>query len=130
MKTHVDGSVPIITKNVVFVFGSNEAGMHGAGAAKEARKNFGAIEGLGAGLSNHSYAIPTKDRYIRALPLDKIKRYVYDFVEFTHTAQYKEFFITRVGCDLDGFHDDVMAPLFLNVNRYNCSIATSWLIYF
>lgn len=49
----------------VFVFGSNPEGRHGAGAAKVARLQFGAIYGQGEGLQGHSYAIPTKDLRVR-----------------------------------------------------------------
>ena len=44
----------------IFVFGSNLAGNHGAGAALEAHKNWGAKLGVGIGLTGDSYAIPTK----------------------------------------------------------------------
>ena len=47
--------------DTVFVFGSNPEGRHGAGAAKVARLQFGAIYGQGEGLQGRSYAIPTKD---------------------------------------------------------------------
>lgn len=45
----------------IFVFGSNPEGRHGAGAAKIARLEHGAIYGHGEGLQGHAYAIPTKD---------------------------------------------------------------------
>lgn len=45
----------------IFVFGSNPEGRHGAGAAKVARLQFGAIYGQGEGLQGMAYAIPTKD---------------------------------------------------------------------
>ena len=47
--------------NIVFVFGSNPEGRHGAGAAKIAREQFGAVYGQGEGLQGNAYAIPTKD---------------------------------------------------------------------
>ena len=47
--------------NVIFVFGSNLEGRHGAGAALFAKNNFGAIYGKSEGLQGNSYAIPTKD---------------------------------------------------------------------
>lgn len=40
--------------NEIFVFGSNEAGIHGAGAAKQAVKKFGAIAGNGEGRQGQS----------------------------------------------------------------------------
>ena len=46
---------------IIFVFGSNLAGRHGAGAAQYAVKHHGAIYGQGVGLQNNSYALPTKD---------------------------------------------------------------------
>lgn len=59
-------SVPFYTGNVapsedtVFVFGSNPEGKHGAGSAKVAVNNFGAVYGQGEGLQGNSYALPTK----------------------------------------------------------------------
>lgn len=52
--------------NTIFVFGSNPKGVHGAGAAKVAREQFGAVYGVGEGITGNSYALPTKD-------LDKAK---------------------------------------------------------
>lgn len=65
--------------NIIFVFGSNPEGRHGAGAAKIARLHFGAIYGQGEGLQGHAYALPTKDlrvtenRGFRSIPPAKIK---------------------------------------------------------
>ena len=66
-----------LEKDQVFVFGSNEAGIHGAGAAKLAHEKFGAVSGVGFGLQGQTYAIPTKDLEIRTLPLDNIEYYIY-----------------------------------------------------
>lgn len=52
-------------KDVVFVFGSNYQGRHGAGAAKVAREKFGAEYGQAVGLQGNSYAIPTKDLTVK-----------------------------------------------------------------
>lgn len=51
--------------DVIFVFGSNPEGRHGAGAAKVAREKFGAIYGQGEGLQGNAYALPTKDLRIK-----------------------------------------------------------------
>ena len=53
------------TDNVIFVFGSNPEGRHGAGAAKVARLQYGAIYGQGEGLQGRAYALPTKDLRVR-----------------------------------------------------------------
>lgn len=53
-------------KDVIFVFGSNPEGRHGAGAAKTAKDQFGAIYGQGEGLQGNAYALPTKDLRVKA----------------------------------------------------------------
>ena len=53
-------------EDIIFVFGSNPEGRHGAGAAKYARMYFGAVYGQGEGLQGNSYAIPTKDLRVTA----------------------------------------------------------------
>ena len=52
-------------QDVIFVFGSNPEGRHGAGAAKIARTQFGAIYGQGEGLQGNAYALPTKDLQVK-----------------------------------------------------------------
>ena len=69
----------------IFVFGSNEAGRHGKGAALFAKKNHGAIYGQGWGLQGTSFAIPTKDAYLKVLPLDKIGAYMKAFLDFARS---------------------------------------------
>ena len=51
--------------NTIFVFGSNPEGRHGAGAAKVAREQFGAVYGQGEGLQGNAYALPTKDLKVK-----------------------------------------------------------------
>jgi len=103
---------------IIFVFGSNEAGRHGAGAAKEARKKYGAIYGQGIGLQGNSYAIPTKDKDLNVLSLEKIEQYVKDFLKFTTEMidhQYGSdylFHITPIGCGLAGYLPEQIAPMF------------------
>ena len=46
----------------IFVFGSNEAGRHGKGAALAAKLQYGAVYGVGRGRTGNAYAIPTKDK--------------------------------------------------------------------
>lgn len=52
-------------ENTVFVFGSNPEGRHGLGAARMAVKFFGAKYGIGEGLVDHSYALPTKNLRVK-----------------------------------------------------------------
>lgn len=48
-------------ENVVFVFGSNPEGRHGAGSARVAVEKFGAIYGRGRGMQGSAYALVTTD---------------------------------------------------------------------
>jgi hypothetical protein len=99
--------------NEIFVFGSNESGIHGAGAAKLAREQFGAILGKGYGLQGQSYAIPTKGPYAQyVLNLDKIQTFVNKFIEFSKTRPDLIFLVTEIGCGLAGYKPKDIAPLF------------------
>jgi hypothetical protein len=53
------GRLKKLPANARFVFGSNTAGRHGAGAAKDAAQHFGAVEGVGEGETGQAYALPT-----------------------------------------------------------------------
>ena len=48
-------------QDIIFVFGSNPEGRHGAGSAKVALRKFGAKQGKGEGLAGNSYAIITTE---------------------------------------------------------------------
>jgi len=96
----------------IFVFGSNLAGRHGAGAALYAKKNRGAIYGQGVGIQGSSYGIPTKDFQLRPLPLHVIARYVAQFLEFAGLHPEMEFQLTAIGCGLAGYTPEHIAPMF------------------
>jgi hypothetical protein len=102
----------------IFVFGSNESGIHGAGAARYAKINYGAIMGIGFGFSGTSFAIPTKDFHIETLPFDTVKKYIRAFIfqaDFHPEWNYK---VTRIGCGLAGFNDEEISPLFKNCGNH------------
>lgn len=98
----------------VFVFGSNLAGRHGKGAALWARGHRGAIYGCGVGPQGNAYAIPTKDRHLRTLPVEAIARYVDDFIAYASANQTFTFQLTPIGCGLAGYRHAEIAPLFAN----------------
>lgn len=110
---------------VVFVFGSNLAGRHGAGAAAFAKKHHGAINGQGIGRQGDSYGIPTKDAEIETLPLPRIKTYVDDFIEYAKKHPNDDFIVTRVGCGLAGYVDEDISPMFRQAPS-NCILPTGW----
>lgn len=119
----------------IFVFGSNLAGRHGAGAALYARRNYGAIYGQGEGLQGSSYAIPTKDGRNRSVPLAHpsqrlplliIARGVTRFLDFARAHPELTFQVTAIGCGLAGFTPAVMAPLFAAAPP-NCTMPPEFL---
>ncbi|MBX3288422.1 MAG: hypothetical protein KF855_03660 [Acidobacteria bacterium] len=103
---------PIIPEPKIFVFGSNEAGIHGAGAARDAVDHYGAKRGKGHGLHGRSYAIPTKDRNLQTLPLPDIEVYVKHFLMFAEAHDDLVFFVTKIGCGLAGYDAVDIAPMF------------------
>lgn len=98
----------------IFVFGSNLAGIHGAGSAKEAYEKHGAAWGCGFGLSGNSFAIPTKDENLRTLDLKYIDRYVEAFLQFSRAGYHMgwEFDVVDIGCGLAGYTPKKIASLF------------------
>ena len=92
--------------NEIFVFGSNEQGLHYGGAAKAALENFGAIMGQGNGLQGKSYAIPSMSG------LGVMGEYVKEFCEFAKAHSEKRFLVTEIGCGIAGYSIGEVAPLF------------------
>lgn len=115
-----------LKENQVFVFGSNEAGIHGAGAAKTALDKFGARMYQGFGHFGQSFAIPTKDKKIRTLPLSSIQTYVNIFLQYAKLHPELEFLLTRIGCGLAGYSDKEIAPLFKNEILPNIIYPKEW----
>jgi hypothetical protein len=109
----------------IFVFGSNEAGIHGAGAAAHAHRYLGAVYGVGVGLANNTYAIPTKDRQIKKLPYKAVQAYIEDFLKFAAEHPKITFQVTQIGCGLAGFSRADIAPLFTDAPE-NCWFDSAW----
>ncbi len=112
---------------MIFVFGSNLAGRHGAGAALYARRYYGAIYGQGKGRQGNSYGIPTKDQKLSTLPLDVIRQEVNVFIKYAQDHPHEKFFVTRIGCGLAGYKNEDIAPMFLDAPD-NCVLDNAWLV--
>lgn len=119
---------------MIFVFGSNERGIHGAGAARYALLHHGAVMGMGVGMHGNSYAIPTKGNVSTGkgigstLPLKAIQNYVDDFLRFARANPQLIFQVTRIGCGLAGLKDEWVAPMFKDA-PINCHFDMEWLPY-
>lgn len=100
------GVITRLAPNEIFVFGSNEQGLHYGGAAKAALDKFGAIMGQGNGLQGKSYAIPSMSG------LDVMREYVEEFCEFAKAHPEKRFLVTPIGCGIAGYGESEVAPIF------------------
>lgn len=103
----------------IFVFGSNLAGRHGLGAAREAYQKWGAVYGRGIGMQGQSYAIPTKDWELKPLPLNTIKIFIATFLNYAREHPELRFRVTRVGCGLAGYTEAEIKPMFDGASE-NC----------
>ena len=103
-----------LKEDEVFVFGSNLEGLHGGGAARVARKHFGAIMGKGVGMQSKSYAIPTMQGGV-----ETIKPFVDQFMKYAFEHKNLLFYVTRIGCGIAGFTDAEIAPLFMKARSLN-----------
>lgn len=117
-----------LNPNEVFVFGSNLAGRHGKGAAKQAM-SWGAQYGNPEGLQGQTYAIPTKDKSIRkTLEIQEIATCVSRFITFAKTRKDLHFLVTEIGCGLAGLSHEQIAPLFEeSLNLSNISLPRRFL---
>lgn len=122
-KYQKDGYKP--SQGEIFVFGSNLAGVHGAGAAREALMTYGAVMHKGVGLCGQSYALPTKDYKIQTMRLSIIGVYVTRFIRFASAHPELEFYVSAVGCGLAGYDHSQIAPLFIGAPE-NCSFCDHW----
>lgn len=96
--------------NQIFVYGSNRAGRHGKGAAKQALK-FGAVYGK-TGLVGNTYGLSTKDENLKILSLSEIEKEIVTFLCVARCNLHLEFLATAVGCGLAGYTPAEIAPLF------------------
>lgn len=92
--------------NMVFVFGSNSMGNHGAGAAKTALDHYGAVMGEGNGLHGNSYAIDTMSGW------NHLVDNVNEFINYAKANPRMSFYVTPIGCGIAGYNTYDIAPLF------------------
>lgn len=110
---------------MVFVFGSNDAGIHGAGAARHAMVHHNFPFGKSYGHYGTGFAIPTKDEIIETLPLERVADYIRGFIAYARGHRKLNFQVTAIGCGLAGFKHEQIAPLFLDAPR-NCYFDELW----
>jgi hypothetical protein len=123
---------------MILVFGSNEGGIHGAGAARFAYEKRGARWGTSYGLNGKSFAIPTKGFIMKrefgetsrayvgeTLSLGQIADYVTGFKAFAKGRPDLTFQVTCIGCGLAGLKHEDIAPMFEG-SPSNCLFDNLW----
>lgn len=124
---HKDGSPA--PHGYVFVFGSNQSGIHGEGAAKAAVEHYGANFGQAWGLQGRAFAIPTvKHQIAGPLPLEEIYKYIQKFKIVAEALPNTLFWMTRIGCVLAGYNDKLIAPMFKDFPD-NVNFPENWMRY-
>ncbi len=116
----------------IFVFGSNKPGWHGAGAAKDALDEHGAIYGQGEGLQGNSYAVPTRDAAIVngrlriwTLPLSEVRQSVNRLRAVAKKYPNYRFECTAFGTGYAGFTHPEIAPMLKGAPK-NIVVPKEW----
>lgn len=104
--------ITTLAPDEIFVFGANEAGRHGAGAARDALEKFGAQLGRGDGRQGQSYGISTKDVSLNVIPLWRISIKIDRFLRYARNHPECTFLVTKIGCGLAGYSTSDIGPLF------------------
>lgn len=116
MRKTYTGMITKLEPNQIFVFGSNTQGIHGAGAARFACNNFGAIYGHFSGTMGQSYGIVTKDLTKDIHPSIK-PQFIIDQIEslyyLAEVLNNKEYLIAyNTNPNLNGYTPAQMATMF------------------
>lgn len=102
-----------LNRNEIFVYGSNQYARHGAGSARAARDNFGAIYGdVPIGLCGQSYGIVTKSFNDTPVTLNFIQEQVMVLYSFAQLRPDLTFYVTKIGTALAGFSIEDIATCF------------------
>lgn len=121
LHNHVKGDTRI------FVFGSNLLGIHGGGAARYARNDLGARHGVGEGPTGQTYALPTCYRPGEPVTLEELAVYIDNFLKYARENTDLRFFVSKVGCGIAGFDEDIVAMIFQTLGvPDNCDLPPGW----
>ena len=118
MYKYTPDNITELPDNYIFVFGSNTAGVHGAGAALHAT-HFGAKLRVGEGITGQCYAFPTLNTDFSYGDLRLRKRSYEELLEsalklFKCAQEHPNltFLLTKVGCGLAGYEEEYMKLFF------------------
>lgn len=101
-----------LPQKTIVIVGTNEMGIHGKGFAKYCREHGKLEHRVGFGFSQYCFSIPTKDWFIRTLPLEVISFYISRFIAIAAVDLSTTYWVTKIGCGLAGYTPEQIAPLF------------------
>ncbi len=107
--------IDALKENEIFVFGSNLAGNHAGGAARQAAEQFGAEQGVGEGMTGQCYAFPTLDQRLWQRSMKDMDTSAHRFRQCALDNPDKTFLMTPVGTGIAGYPEKVMKSLFRDI---------------
>lgn len=109
----------MITKlepNQIFVCGTNVMGIHGAGAAAQAFRDFGALLGQATGcIGGQSYGIATLNNEMNQVTPEYLREQAKDLRTVARANPNKEFLLTPIGTGIAGFDIEFVEEVFNNM---------------
>lgn len=114
IENYTPENITELKSNEVFAYGSNSAGRHGAGAAKQALK-FGAIYGK-TGFQGQTYGINTKGFNLEVLSLAEIEKNIIKFFDFARSRPDLTFLLTKIGTGFSGYSCDDIGGLLAKIS--------------
>ena len=116
MKQYTPEIITDLPANSIFVYGSNQYSIHGAGSAKMAKDKFGAIyKDVPMGLCGQSYGIITKSFNDVSVNLEFIYLQVKTLYCFAMLRPELTFYVTKIGTALAGFSIEEIANIFTSI---------------
>jgi hypothetical protein len=109
---HTPEHITALRPDEIIIVGTNTAGRHGAGAAKQAHDDFGLEDGVGEGLSGKTYAFPTLDENLNKRGHKDLMKSVRKLFAVASANPGKTFLLTKVGCGIAGYQEGYMRMLF------------------
>lgn len=117
--------ITVLQPNQIFVFGSNLAGRHEGGAARQAHQQFGAEWGIGEGLTGQCYALPTLTANFEKRADEQLTSSIERFFETAGQHPDKDFLLTKVGCGIAGYDESYIRAKFVNAPS-NVKLPDDW----
>ena len=105
----ITGRITELSRNEIFVYGTDMHGNRVGRAEKLACEKFWAVKKIKSGLNGHCYAIP-----VNTSKPQEMKPYIDEFIEFVKNSPNNRFLITRIGCGNGNpdYRDQTIAPMF------------------